>query len=225
MGARGSCSATRWRWGWLAAAALIGASPAGHAVGTEAITHCGSDAACLSRLELAALRNSGGTARREGAELILQAGMQAPTRFIDLPPLTHQYLGRLEGLQLQVVRAASAGQRPAWWLLADGGQPPLRFDALPIAGPAGRHFVIADGNSLSLYQRSGARWSLQFRLDAAPGLRWAVKGWRADEAAVRLEWIWPEAPAACAGQAAQGQLQLRDGPYGWDLVPEAPHRC
>ncbi|MGM9488704.1 hypothetical protein [Ideonella sp. YS5] len=204
---------------------LIGAVPASHAIGIDAISRCAGDAACLSGLELAALRDSRGSARREGAELILQAGMQAPARFIDQPALSHRYLGRLDGLQLHVVRVASASQRPAWWLLADGGQAPLRVDALPIGGPGGRHFVMADGNSLALYQRSGARWSLQFRLDAPAGLSWAVKGWRADGAAVRLEWIWPEAPSACAGQAAQGQLQLRDGPYGWDLVPEAPHRC
>ena len=26
-------------------------------------------------------------------------------------------------------------------------------------------------------------------------------------------------------QRSLGTLQLRDGPYGWDLVPEAPKRC
>jgi hypothetical protein len=203
----------------------MAAAAASHAVGLDSIARCGSDAACLSRLEAAALRDSGGKVRREGAELIVQAGLQAPARFIDQPPVIHQYLGRLDGLQLHAVRVASPGQRAAWWLVGDAGQPLLKIDALPVAGPGGRHFVVANGNGLSLYQRSGARWSLQFRFDAAPGLSWSVKGWRADEAAVRLEWIWPDAPEACAGQGTQGQLQLRDGPYGWDLVPEAPHRC
>ena len=40
-----------------------------------------------------------------------------------------------------------------------------------------------------------------------------------------LEWLWPEAPSACPGQPAQGGLQLRDGPFGWDLVPPAPRPC
>lgn len=171
-----------------------------------------------------ALRQSGGAARREGAELIVQSGAPVPARFIDQPQANHHYLGRLDGLRLHAIRAASSGQPPAWWLVGEAGQP-LKVDALPVAGPGGRHFVVVKGNSLALYQRSGTRWSLQFRFEAAPGLSWAVKGWRADEAAVRLEWTWPDAPAACAGQAAHGQLQLRDGPYGWDLVPAAPHRC
>lgn len=225
MRARVSCSARGWRGRRLAAAGLAAAASAGHAVGLDAITKCGGDAACLSRLESLALREGGGAVRREGAELIVPSGSQAPVRFVDQPPVVHQYLGRLEGLQLHAVRVASPGQRSAWWLVGDAGQPPLKVDALPSAGPGGRHFVVVSGNALSLYQRSGPRWSLVFRFDASSGLSWAVKGWRADEAAVRLEWIWPEAPSACAGQAAQGQLQLRDGPYGWDLVPEAPHRC
>ncbi len=186
---------------------------------------CGGDAACLSRLEAQALRESGGAVRREGHELVVQPGSRAPARFVDQPPLSHRYLGRLEGLQLHAVRVEGVGQRAAWWLVDDAGQPPLKVDALPVPGPGGRHFVVVDGNVLSLYQRSGPRWALVIRFDAAPGLVWTVKGWRADEAAVRLEWTWPEGPAACAGQAAQGQLQLRDGPYGWDLVPEAPRRC
>jgi hypothetical protein len=206
-------------------AATVAAVSTGHAVGIDSITRCGGEAACLSRLEALALRESNGAAHREGSELIVQSGPQAPARFIDQPPVGHHYLGRLDGLPLQVVRVAASGQRAAWWLVGDAGQPPLRVDALPVVGPGGRHFVVANGNGLSLYQRSGMRWSLQFRFDAAPGLSWAVKGWRADEAAVRLEWIWPEAAAACAGQVTQGQLQLRDGPFGWDLFPEAPHRC
>ena len=225
MRARGSCSAGSWSWGRLAAAGLVALGPASQAVGVDAITRCGGDTACLSRLEARALRDSGGTVRREGAELVVQSGSQAPARFIDQGAVSHQYLGRLDGLQLHAVRAAPAGQSTSWWLVGDAGQPPLKVDALPVVGPGGRHFVVVNGNGLSLFQRSGARWSMQFRFDAAPGLSWAVKGWRADEAAVRLEWLWPEAPAQCHGQAAQGQLQLRDGPYGWDLVPEAPHRC
>ena len=207
------------------AAFFVGAHSPAVAVGLEAIQHCGSEVACLSQLEAAALRESTGAAKREGPQLTLQFGLQPAARFVDQPPLTHTYLGRLDGVLLHVIRAATPTQLPAYWLVGESGQPPLRVEALPSAGPGGRHFVVASGNMLALYQRSGPRWSLQYRFEAAPGLSWAVKSWREDAAAVRLEWIWPDAPAACAGQAAQGGLQLRDGPYGWDLVPQPPRRC
>lgn len=226
MRARVSRSTRGCRASRLVASGLAAAvASAGHAVGLDAIAKCGGDAACLARLEAQALRESGGSVSREGQELVVQPGSRAPARFIDQPPVTHRYLGRLERLQLHAIRVEAPGQRAAWWLVGEAGQPPLKVEALPVPGPLGRHFMVVDGNGLSLYQRSGARWSLAFRFDAAPGLSWAFKGWRADEAAVRLEWIWPEAATGCPGQAAQGQLQLRDGPYGWDLVPEAPHRC
>lgn len=106
-----------------------------------------------------ALRQSGGAARREGAELIVQSGAPVPARFIDQPQANHHYLGRLDGLRLHAIRAASSGQPPAWWLVGEAGQP-LKVDALPVAGPGGRHFVVVKGNSLALYQRSGTRWSL-----------------------------------------------------------------
>jgi hypothetical protein len=207
------------------ASALALASASTPAVTADAVQRCGAEPACLAQLEAAALRSSAGAARRDGAQLVLQFGLHPPATFVDQPPVAHQYLGRLDGVLLHLVRAAQPGRPSRWWLVGESGQAPLLVDALPVAAPGGRHFVVAHGNSLALYQRSGPRWSLQYRLDAAPGLSWAVKGWRADAAAVRLEWLWPEAPTACAGQAAQGRLQLRDGPYGWDLVPEAPRRC
>lgn len=195
------------------------------AVGLETIQQCGSDTACLGRLETAALRESSGAAKREGAQLTLQFGLHPASRFVDQPPQTHVYLGRLDGVLLHIVRVAAPSHPPAYWLVGESGQPPLRVDALPSGGPGGRHFVVASGHVLALYQRSGPRWSLQYRFEAAPGLSWAVKSWREDGAAVRLEWIWPEASAACPGQPSQGSLQLRDGPYGWDFVPQPPRRC
>jgi hypothetical protein len=218
-GARGGRATAR-----VAVFGLFAAGPVA-AITPDAIQHCGGDAACLGQLEAAALRDSAGAVRREGAQLTLQFGLQAAARFVDQPPITNLYLGRLDGVLLHVVRAAQPGRPASWWLVGESGQAPLAVDALPVGGPGGRHFVVAAGQALALYQRSAARWSLQYRYEAAPGLSWAVKSWRADAAAVRLEWIWPEAPAACAGQPAQGQLQLRDGPYGWDLVPEPPRRC
>lgn len=210
---------------WVLASGLAIAPDATQAVGLDTIQHCGADAACLARLEVAALRDSAAAVRRDGPQLTLQFGLQPPVRFVDQAPLGHQYLGRLDGVLLHVVRAAQAGRPSSYWLVGESGQAPLQVDALPSPAPGGRHFVVASGNTLALYQRSGPRWSLQFRYEAAPGLSWAVKGWRADAAAVRLEWLWPEARNACAGQATQGALQLRDGPYGWDLVPEPPHAC
>ncbi len=216
-------------WGAVSTAAAawslaVAATPAG-AVTVEAVQHCGADGACLAQLEAAGLRDSAGAVRRDGGQLTLQFGLQAPTRFVDQAPVSHLYLGRLDGVLLHLVRAAQPGRPSRWWLVGESGQAPLAVDALPVAGPGSRHFVVAAGHTLALYQRAGPRWSLQYRYEAAPGLSWLVKGWRADAAAVRLEWIWPEGPSACAGQAAQGQLQLRDGPYGWDLVPEPPRRC
>ena len=205
--------------------AFAAGASAAHAVSVEAIAQCGAEAACLDQLEAAALRDSAGAAHREGPQLTLQFGLQPAARFADQGPLAHRYLGRLDGVLLHLVRASSPNQLPAYWLVGESGQAPLKIDALPAPAPGGRHFVVASGGALALYQRSGPRWSLQYRFDAPTGLSWAVKGWRADAAAVRLEWIWPEAPTACRGQVAQGTLQLRDGPYGWDLVPEAPRRC
>jgi hypothetical protein len=206
-------------------AMAIGAVAPAAAVSVDAVARCGADNACLTRLEAAALRDSSGAVQREGPALTLQFGLQPAARFADQGPLTHRYLGRLDGVQLHLVRAWAPNQLPYYWLVSEGGQAPLKVDALPTPGPGGRHFVVANGAGLALYQRSGARWSLQYRFDAPPGLSWAVRGWRADAAAVRLDWIWPEAPSACHGQAAQGSLQLRDGPYGWDLLPPAPTRC
>ena len=207
------------------AAFFVGVPQAAGAVGLEVIQQCGADAACLGQLEAHALRDGAGAAKREGPQLTLQFGLQPAARFVDQPPLAHTYLGRLDGILLHLVRAATPTQLPTYWLVGESGQTPLRVEALPSPAPGGRHFVVASGNVLALYQRSGPRWSLQYRFEAAPGLSWAVKSWRDDAAAVRLEWLWPEAPAACPGQPAQGGLQLRDGPFGWDLVPPAPHQC
>ena len=211
--------------GWGVACGLAALPGTAWPVPPEAIQHCGADAACLAQLEAAAVRDSAGAVRREGPQLSLQFGLQPPARFVDQAPVSHQYLGRLDGVLLHVVRTAQVGRPSSYWLVGESGQSPLQVDALPSPAPGGRHFVVASGNTLALYQRSGPRWSLQFRFEAAPGLSWAVKGWRADAAAVRLEWLWPEARTACPGQATQGSLQLRDGPYGWDLVPEPPHAC
>jgi hypothetical protein len=203
--------------------ALTLASASTPAVTPNAVQRCGAEPACLAQLEATALRGGAGTARRDGAQLVLQFGLHPPATFVDQPPVTHLYLGRLDGVLLHVVRAVQPGRPSRWWLVGESGQAPLMVDALPVAAPGGRH-LSPQGNSLALYQRS-ARAGRCGTAGCPPGLSWAVRGWRADAAAVRLEWLWPEAPAACAGQAAQGQLQLRDGPYGWDLVPEAPRRC
>ncbi|WP_374674740.1 hypothetical protein [Ideonella sp.] len=209
---------------WAGIAAAPAQEPA-RAPAPERVARCGDDTACLAGLERDALRQAGAAAQRQGAELRLQFGAHAPARFVDQPPVTHLYLGRLDGLALHLVRAAQPGRLPAWWLVGEGAQPPLRVDALPVAGPLGRHFIVASGAMLALYERAGDRWSMPYRFEAPAGLTWEVRGWRADEAAVRLGWTWPDGPSACAGQGAQGALQLRDGPYGWDLVPEAPRRC
>lgn len=207
---------------WVARCGVVGVwagAMAAHAAPAELIQQnlqrCASDAACLATAEAQALREVPSLVRRDGAALILQFGLHPPARFDDQPGLTHTYLGRLDGVLLHVVRA---GSPHALWLVGGTGQPPLKVEAVPVPAPGGRHFVVVAGNSLALYQRSGPRWSLQFRYDAPAGLAWQLKSWRPDAAALRLDWH-------CAGQATGGTLQLRDGPYGWDLVPEPPARC
>jgi hypothetical protein len=199
--------------GALAGALTAQAAPA--ELIQQNLQRCANDAACLAAAEVLALRDAAGMVRRDGAVLTLHFGLQAPARFDDQPGLGHTYLGRLDGVLLHVVRA---GASHALWLVGESGQPPLKVAAVPVPAPGGRHFVVVAANTLALYQRSGPRWSLQFRYDAPAGLAWQLKSWRPDAAAVRLDWH-------CAGQATGGSLQLRDGPYGWDLVPEPPARC
>src|ERR1043165_8132261 len=123
--------ACRWRVGMVVPGfgLLAGAAPA-HAVGVEAIAHCGADAACLAQLEAAALRESAGTVQRDGSALPLQVGLQPPARFVDQGPLVHRYLGKLDGVLLHLVRAWAPNQLPAWWLVGESGQAPLKIDAL-----------------------------------------------------------------------------------------------
>jgi hypothetical protein len=131
--------------------------------------------------------------------------------------------------------------RPRYALAYAGANNALHLAGLPWPAPHGRLFVTLDdtltsgadtpaapgqGHSVDLWQRSGARWSRLVHYEAGAGLTFSVKGWRADGAAVRL--LWQAQPGECSRgplSATAGELQLRDGPYGWDFVPTPPAVC
>src|SRR5689334_14581928 len=92
------------------ALALLAVAASAHAIGVDAVAHCGAEAACLAQLETAALRVSEGTAQRDGPQLTMQFGLHPPARFIDQGPLTHRYLGRIDGVLLHLVRASTPNQ-------------------------------------------------------------------------------------------------------------------
>ncbi|MFD2452970.1 hypothetical protein [Ideonella paludis] len=57
-------------------------------------------------------------------------------------------------------------------------------------------------------------------------MRLSFKGWRGDGGAVRMDWQWQRGGSPCTPiGATAGQVQLRDGPYGWEITPELPLRC
>ena len=130
----------------------------------------------------------------------------------------------------QLVLTLEDGQRPVFEWVAPGAQSALRLDALPWPAPGGRLMVVvagADGEpggSITLWQRAGNRWSQQFRYEPPGSVIYQFHNWRADGAALRLDWQ----RGATSGQRCQprqGSLQLRDGPYGWDFVPAPPAAC
>lgn len=199
---------------------------------------------CLASLERTALAAAAGRVRRDGALLDLdtQAG---PVRFDDQRPATghapgyaaterHRYLGRLNEVDAHWVLALPPGaplEAARVWLVGDAGPPVLALEEMPWPSPDGRLLVLARPvagprpSVVALYMKAGSRWSLIYRYEAPAGLNYQFRSWRSDGAAVRLEWQRTGSARGCAAAVGSGSIQLRDGPYGWDLVAPVPGSC
>ncbi|HSI49765.1 MAG TPA: hypothetical protein VLA61_15955 [Ideonella sp.] len=204
---------------------------------------------CADAREPAALALAGEQrAKREGDTLTLQLfgpGEQALV-LIDQPAtpraasstavsaggLRYRLLGPLEHADAWLVAQVAAGddtRAPRLRLFSAGNPAGLLLADWPWVAPNGRLIVVVDSpesghapGSVTLLQKAGARWSQVFRYEPAASTHLYFRNWRADSAALRLD--WQRSGPNCAG-AAQGTLQLRDGPYGWDFVPEPPAAC
>ena len=190
---------------------------------------------CAGRREQLALAQAQGRAERHEAELLLGKGTEPGPRYSDSeadpagrPGRHAYYLGPLDGLDADLVLILEDGQPPRFDWLAMGSPSALPLPGLPWPSANGRWlFVVGaavDGAtaSITLVQKVGARWSQQFRYQPPAGLHYSFLGWRSDAAAVRLAW---RRGAAAACRPRSGQLQLRDGPYGWDFFPAPPTAC
>lgn len=199
---------------------------------------------CLAAIEAVALKDAAGRVERNGPWLNLQTG-SGPVRFDDRRSVVvsttpvgatarNYYLGTVEGSDAQLVMSLPPGAPLAaarYWLVGAAGPPVLGLDDLPWPAPGGRLLMVARPagagrtSTLALYLRVGTRWTQPYRFEAPNGLSYSFKGWRADGAAVRLEWAITGPTKACADSGEHGSIQLRDGPYGWDLVPPLPPTC
>lgn len=181
--------------------------------------------ACLEVLEARALRAQASVARRSGAQLTVVPGSGlAPLNFQDQAgdALVYRYLGPLPGTDLHLVAQLAQGGAVRFQPVGPGMGAGVRLNAPPWPSPDGRLLGVAVAatagqvGQLALWGRVGPQWRMQYSFDPDPGMGFEFKGWRADGAALRLAWH-------CPRQA--GATQLRDGPYGWDLVPPPPAHC
>jgi hypothetical protein len=187
---------------------------------------CASAApACAEVLEAHALKAHASVARRSGHQLWVTVipGL-APLPLSDLPAdaLVYRYLGPLPGTDLHLVVQIPQHGAPRYVPLGPGMAGTVRFNAPPWPSPDGRWLAVAVAASggqvgqLALWGRVGPQWRMQYSFDPDPGMGFEFRGWRADGAAMRLAWQCPK---------QSGATQLRDGPYGWDLVPPPPAHC
>lgn len=183
--------------------------------------------ACVAARETQALAEHTLTARRVGAQLQLRLGY-TPGRWTTLANDGQtRYLGELDDSGLHVLLVQTPGQASQFKLVSRLGSLPLTLDAPPALSPDGLRLVVVAQpasdrpGSITLWQRVGARWAQKLRLEPGSDLGYQFDGWRQDGAAVRLR--WQRMAANCAPQS--GRSQLRDGPFGWDLYPEAPAPC
>lgn len=186
---------------------------------------------CAASAETKALREAQPRARRDGMRLTI-AQANGTLQFDDVAgQKRHRYLGPLDNTGLDLVAGWRDG-RAHYWLADPASARVLEASALPWPSPDGRLLVMAapavgeQGGTLDLYLHAGPRWSRLYRLEAPRGVGFEFLSWRADGAAVRLAWTRRSAGAAGTGSdTCSGAIQLRDGPYGWDLVPELPDHC
>ncbi|MBQ0935403.1 hypothetical protein [Ideonella paludis] len=158
---------------------------------------------------------------RRGKALVLDDALSDPAH-----ALRHVYLGELGITDLQLVRTVGPAAPQALLLVAESGQPPMAADDVPWPAPGGRLVVVVAPRSVTLWLRTALRWTQAFRYEPPAGVRLSFKGWRGDGGAVRMDWQWQRGGSPCTPiGATAGQVQLRDGPYGWEITPELPLRC
>lgn len=162
----------------------------------------------------------------------------------------HTLLGALPG-PLWVLLVEQRGRRPRFELVngtAGSSRPVQRWavPALPVASPDGRWLLVVDDGHgqgpavVALWQRmtvggtasaggaggaappSVLRWQQAWRYEPPAGVSYRFERWRPDGAALSLGWWHARARPGCP---REGAVQLRDGPYGWDLYPAAPPDC
>lgn len=232
----GSWAARGFGWGLALVASAGGAAPQTGDPGSG-WSQCQQDAAperCLATLEAEALRTARTSKKtlqvvRQGPQLRLRAAGGAPVILEDSAESQYRGLGPVGHQDTWLVARLSTDQGPPLLLVSPVSGQRLGLEAAPRPAPDG-HLLIAirpggdghDSSTLTLLQRSGTRWSLVFRYEAPAGLRLSFQRWRSDGAAVHLQ--WQRAPST-ACPAAEGNAQLRDGPFGWDFVPEMPPPC
>lgn len=197
---------------------------------------------CLAAREVTVLAASArahppAQGRREGALLRLQAPERPSVDFLDGPEGQYRAVAVLnrQGTDWLIAQwpllppgTALQAAEVQFTLTSLASGQRLVLDAPPWPAPDGHLMVTverrdaAEGSHLALLQRGGTRWSQVFRYDAPPGLQLDFRRWRADSAALHLHWH-REARPGCP--AAEGSIQLRDGPFGWDFVPTLPPPC
>ena len=166
---------------------------------------------------------------RQGAQLRLQTPGAAPLILEDSAESRYRALGPVGHADTWLVARLPASQRAPLLLVSPASSQQLGLEAAPRPAPDG-HLLIAvrpgedgrDSATLTLLQRAGQRWSVVFRYEAPSGLHLSFQRWRSDGAAVHLLWQRTPTPAC---PLAEGSAQLRDGPFGWDFVPEMPPPC
>ncbi|MCO5976920.1 hypothetical protein [Ideonella oryzae] len=228
-------AASAWA-GWslaLAAGASGAASPADPADGWARCQRDTNPERCLATLETEALQaphaRKAPWAIRQGALLRLQAPGASEIRLEDSAQSHYRALGPVGRSGTWLVARLSPADSPALLLVNAASGQSLGLDAPPRPAPDG-HLLVAirpgqpdhDGSTLTLLQRSGNRWSVVFRYEAPAGLHLNFHRWRSDGAAVHLQWQRSATPTCPTGD---GSAQLRDGPFGWDFVPEMPPPC
>lgn len=239
---RGASSWANWAargFGWsLALVASAGEAAPPTADPGSGWAQCQQDASparCLAALEAEALRVA------RASKKTLHAVRQGPQLRLGAPGGGHQ-LTLEDSAESQYRGLGPVGHKDTWLVarLPTDQQPPLLLvspvsgqrlglEAAPRPAPDG-HLLIAvrpgsdghDSSTLTLLQRSGTRWTMVFRYEAPAGLHLSFQRWRSDGAAVHLQWQRAPTPAC---PLAEGNAQLRDGPFGWDFVPEMPPPC
>lgn len=191
-----------------------------------------ADHACHTEVERQVfVRTPSGQASRQGPVLRLRQPHGKTVVLTDdladpAHALRHVYLGALGLTDLQLVRLVGPAAPQALLMVAESGQPPLAAEDVPWPAPGARLVVVVAPRSLTLWLRTALRWTQAYRYEPPPGIRLSFKGWRGDGGAVRVNWQWQRGGSSCTPTGAhQGQVQLRDGPYGWEITPGLPIRC